>query len=342
VERGLGRYEQAHTRLVSTLRSVPGPASVESVGLQVELTVNEFYRSRFGAMQEWAERAIDAARTTRVPGLIAASLATAALAHASTGRIETALAYHLEAAAIVDGMSDEELALRLDAAGWLAAAELYLDRYAEADAHASRVLALARSTGDGDPFFRLYQILPRAWYMRGKVAEAAEFLDGAIEAVRLLGTPPALAGNLFNRSLFAVAAGDFDVALATAEEAVAVTRELDHGFVTAWAAVRLAGVLLETRQPERAVELLLDRAGGEDLSLIPGVWRVYGLELLKKDLRYSSEKAQLSLCVEETLVAHTMCKYHEVLLSAQGAEQASMSVLNIIELNLKNVNAKRR
>jgi len=280
VERGLGRYEQAHTRLVSTLQGVPPPASVESVGLQIELTVNEFYRSRFGAMQEWAERAIDDARATGVPGLLAAALATAALAHASTGRIRTAQAFCDEATAIVDGLTDDELARRLDAAGWLAAAELYLDRYAEADAHASRVLALARSTGDGDPFFRLYQILPRVWYMRGKLAEATEFLDGAIEAVRLLGTPPALAGNLFNRSLFAVAAGDFDVALASAEEAVSVTRELAQGFVTAWAAVRLAGVLLETRQPDRAAELLLARAGGEELRLIPGVWRVYGLELL--------------------------------------------------------------
>ena len=280
VERGLGRYEQAHTRLIGTLRSIPGSASVASVGLQIELTVNEFYRSRFDAMQVWAERAIQDARTTLAPGLIAASLSTAALAHASTGRIESGLACRAEAAAIVDAMSDDELALRLDAAGWLAAAELYLDRYAESDAHASRVLALARSTGDGDPFFRLYQILPRAWYMRGKLAEAAEFLDGAIEAVRLLGTPPALAGNLFNRSLFAVAAGDFDVARATAEEAVAITRDLDQGFVSAWAAVRLAGVLIETRLPDRAVELLLGRAGGEELPLIPGVWRVYGLELL--------------------------------------------------------------
>jgi DNA-binding NarL/FixJ family response regulator len=284
VERGLGRYEQAHTRLVSTLQSVPGPASVESVGLQIELIVNEFYRSRFDAMQEWAERAIGDARMTRAPGLIAAALATAALAQASTGRIEAALASRAEAAAIVDAMSDDQLALRLDAAGWLAAAELYLDRYADADTHASRVLALARSTGDGNPFFRLYQILPRVWYMRGKLAEAAEFLDGAIEAVRLLGTPPALAGNLFNRSLFAVAAGDFEVALATAEEAVAVTRELDQGFVTAWAAVRLAGVLIETRQPDRAVELLIGRAGGEDVPLMPGVWRVYSLELLTRAL----------------------------------------------------------
>jgi DNA-binding CsgD family transcriptional regulator len=182
----------------------------------------------------------------------------------------------------VDQLSDDELSHRPDAASWLAAAELYLDLYAEADAHASRAHGLARATGRGDPLFRLYPILPRIWYVRGKLAEAAELLDGAIEAGRLLGSPPALAGNLFNRSVVAVAVGDLDTALATAEEAVELTRHLDDGFVTAWAAVRLAGVLLETGEPVRAAELLLGRAGGEELTLIPGGWRVYCLELLTR------------------------------------------------------------
>jgi len=144
--------------------------------------------------------------------------------------------------------------------------------------------------------FRLYSILPRIWYVRAKLAEAAELLDGAIEAGRLLGSPPALAGNLFNRSVVAVAVGDLDIALATAEEGVELTRHLDEGFVPAWAAVRLAGVLLETGQPDRAVELLLGRAGGEELTLIPGGWRAYCLELLTNcwlalDRRSEAERA---------------------------------------------------
>jgi DNA-binding CsgD family transcriptional regulator len=129
---------------------------------------------------------------------------------------------------------------------------------------------------------RLYPVLPRVWYVRGKLAEAGELLDGVIEAGRLLGSPPALAGNLFNRSVVALAAGDLDMALATAEESLELTRDLDDGFVTAWAAARLAGVLFETGQPDRAIELLLGRAGGQDLTLIPGGWRAYCLELLTR------------------------------------------------------------
>ena len=100
---------------------------------------------------------------------------------------------------------------------------------------------------------------------RGKLADAAELLDGAIEAARLLGSPPALAGNFFNRSAVALAAGDLETALATAEEGVELTRDLDDGFVAAWAAVRLAAVLLETGQPERAAELLTARGQYYDL-----------------------------------------------------------------------------
>ena len=280
-ERFLGRYDVAHGRLEMALRRLPASASVESVRLLIELTLNEFYRSRYEAMEDWARHALKGAKVLGDAPLLATALAMAALAQAITGPTEGARSHRAEAAALVDGLSDDELSAQLDAATWLASAELYLDLYAEADAHANRALRLGRATGRGDPF-GLYQILPRVWYARGKLAEAAELLDGAIEAGRLLGTPPALAGNLFNRSVVAVAAGDLDLALATAEEAFEVTRDVRPGFVTAWAAVRLASVLLETGQPGRAVELLVDRAGGEALTLIPGGWRAYCLELLAR------------------------------------------------------------
>jgi DNA-binding NarL/FixJ family response regulator len=281
VERQLGRYEQAHARLVGALHGLPEP-SVESVELLIELTLNEFYRSRFEAMHDWAARAVKSATVLGDAPLLAAALAMPALASAMTGPTDTARSHRADAAALVDELTDGELSLRPDAAAWLAAAELYLDLYTEADAHGSRAFGLARATGRVDPLFRLYPILPRIWYVRAKLATAAELLEGAIEGGRLVGSPPALAGNLFNRSVVALAVGELDVALATAEEGVELTRDLDEGFVTAWAAVRLAGVLIETGQPVRAVELLLDRAGGEELTFIPGGWRVYCLELLTR------------------------------------------------------------
>jgi ATP/maltotriose-dependent transcriptional regulator MalT len=282
VERFLGRYEHAHARLVRALRLLPEPASVGRVELLIELTLNEFYRSRYEAMHDWAAPAVSAANEVGDAALIAAAAVMPAFADAMTGPAETARTRRAQAAALVDELSDDELSLRPDAAGWLAIAEVYLDLYAEADAHASRALGLARASGQGDPLHRLYPVLPRVWYVRGKLAEATELLDGAIEAGRLLGSPPALAGNLFNRSVVALAVGDLDTALATAQESVDLARDLDEGFVTAWAAARLADILFKTGQPDRAIQLLLSCAGGEELTLIPGGWRTYCLELLTR------------------------------------------------------------
>lgn len=282
IERLLGRYEQAHERLVRVLRLLPEPASAEGTELLIELTLNEFYRSRYDAMHAWATGAVDAANLVGQAALTAAALVMRALASSMTVPTATARSHRLEAAALVDELSDEQLSLRPDTAGWLAIAEVYLDLYAEADAHASRALELARTSGRGDPLHRLYPVLPRVWYVRGKLTEAAELLDGAIEAERLLGDPPALAGNLFNRSAVALAVGDLQLALAAAEEAVELTCHLDGGFVSAWAAVRLAGVLVETGHADRAAGLLLANAGGEELTLIPSGWRAHGLELLTR------------------------------------------------------------
>lgn len=282
VERFLGQYEEAHARLLRAFRVLPDQASVQSAELLIELTLNEFYRSRYEAMQGWAERAATSAELAEDAALTAAAFVMRALAAAMTGPTEVALSERAKAAALLDELSDDELERRPEAASWLAAAEIYLDLYVDADVHASRAHELARTTGRADPLFRLYPILPRIWYVRGKLAEAAELLDGAIEAGRLLGSPPALAGNLFNRSVVATAVGDLDLALATAEEAHDLTRRLDGGFVPAWAAVRFAAVLLETGQPDRAVELLLTSACGDNLAHIPAGWRAYCLELLTR------------------------------------------------------------
>jgi DNA-binding NarL/FixJ family response regulator len=252
------------------------------VDLLIELALNKFYRSQYHSMYHWAQRAVSAAEVLTDRPLMAAALAMPALACAMTGAGGPAQSCRTGAASLVDSLSDSELSRRLDAATWLAAAELYLDRCAEADAHATRALALARATGQGELFLVLYQILGRAWYVRGKLDEATELLDGAIEAARLLGQTQALAGNLFNRSVVAAATGDLATAMTTAQESVDLARDLDEGFVTAWAAVRLAGVLLETGQPDNAAELLLSRAGGEEQALIPGSWRAYCLELLTR------------------------------------------------------------
>ena len=103
----------------------------------------------------WAERAVERGETLGDTALTAAALAELALADSIGGAAERAEANRSEAAALVDSLSDDELAGHLEAAAWLAGVELYLDRYAEGEAHADRALAVARATGQGELFLAL-------------------------------------------------------------------------------------------------------------------------------------------------------------------------------------------
>ncbi|HEX9415923.1 MAG TPA: AAA family ATPase, partial [Gaiellaceae bacterium] len=79
VEHRLGHYEQAHARLVSELGDLPEPVSPQAVDLMIELALNEFYRSKYQSMHDWAERAVSTAEVLGDPPLTAAALAMPAL-----------------------------------------------------------------------------------------------------------------------------------------------------------------------------------------------------------------------------------------------------------------------
>jgi ATP/maltotriose-dependent transcriptional regulator MalT len=282
VESLLGRQEEAGARLASALERLADQHSREAVTLMLQLTVNALWRTRYEAMHDWAERALKAARQLGNTPLTAAALAELALADSMTGAAERAESNRSEAAVLVDSLSDDELARHLEAATWLAGVELYLDRYAEADLHANRALAVARATGQGEPFLLLVATLGGVWRQRGKLAEAGELLDGGIEAARLLGNTHALVWTLLSRSAAALRMGNVELALDTAEESVDLSQHADSNFHAAEAAADLGAALLETGQPERAVEVLLGSAGGEELVLIAGSPRVRYLEVLTR------------------------------------------------------------
>ena len=87
------------------------------------------------------------------------------------------------------------------------------------------MIAVARATGQ--PAVVVFAFMLLAWVrmLRGELADGGEMLDSAIEEARLLGNAQSLAGLLLNRSLTALAAGDLELAVSTAEESVELTRD---------------------------------------------------------------------------------------------------------------------
>jgi ATP/maltotriose-dependent transcriptional regulator MalT len=282
VEHLLGYHEQAHSRLESALGALDDLASPEAVSLMIELAVDGYYRLEHGPMREWAERAVMAARPLDDRVLTAAALAAAAHACALNGAMDEADQHRAEAATLIDALPDPELALRLDAPANLAAAELDLDRLAEAGAHAERAMAIGQATGQSEIVPIMIRCLAWVRRRRGELAESRELLEGAVEAGRLSGNVQSLAANLMTLSLSALAAGDLKVALTTAEESVELASQLDHGLVSAGAGHALASTLLEAGDARRAVDALLGSAGGDELPFVPNAWRAHWLELLTR------------------------------------------------------------
>src|SRR5918995_428448 len=203
VEHLLGRHDDAHTRLVSALDSLADATGTDAVTLMVELARDAVFRLQYAAGQEWAARAVAASRDLEDPLLLPVSLGIYARALAWGGDAGRGEPIRSEAAALIDALSDEDLARRLDALVELAGSEIYLDRFREAGSHCERALQVGRATGQDQLFPGVNATLGVAWCMLGRLVEAAELLDAAIEAGRVSGNPQALAWALFCRAFVA-------------------------------------------------------------------------------------------------------------------------------------------
>ena len=282
VEHLLGLHEHAHDRLLAALEALPDEISPEGVSLLIELTMDGLHRMNYEAMLPWGERAAAAARQLDDRALLAAALAADARGTAVPGATEVAETRRAEAAALIDAMHDAELAQRLDALTHLAGTELYLHRFADANAHAQRALAIGRATGQDQQFPLVFAILGITWFLRGELAESAEPLDAAVEAARLTGNAQALAWSRYPLSKIALVQGDMALAITSAQEAVDVTDDDRPNHHFSHAAFALAEASLETGKPERAVELLERSSGGADQSLVAKSFRSFWLELLTR------------------------------------------------------------
>ncbi len=246
----------------------------------LELAVDGMFSAEYDAARRWGARALETARPHGDSTLIATAAAMVALGGACSGEVAEADRARTEAAALVDGLSDDELARRPDTAGYLGAAELELDRFDEAIAHAERGLEVARATGQMAP--TIVPTLGTARFMRGLLAESAAVLEVGLETARVGGIDQAIAWSLVNRSMSALACGDVDTALPAAEEAVELMRGLDESFVSGWAGVAYAGALHAAGECERAIEVLVGEPGGEELQRTPVGWKPMALELLTR------------------------------------------------------------
>jgi DNA-binding NarL/FixJ family response regulator len=322
IEHLMGHHAKAHARLVSALDQLPDQRSADAAALMLDLAADAFYRADYPQLRDWGLRAHATVRPLGQPALTAAAAAAMSLACAFLGRIDEADAHRAEAAAIIDSLPDAELALRLDAASHLVAAEIYLDRYHDAAAHAAHGLDVGRATGQGQLFPQLTQSEGVALVMLGRLEEAADIFDGAIDAARLSGNPQTLAWTLFNRSWTALTAGDLDLALHTGEEGVELVRGLDDSMISPFVAAFLGAALVEVGEPARGLDVLIPAAGGPELPLLPGVWNVAFHEVVTRAWLALGRQREAELAANRAETAAAALGLQLAMVMAQRARAA--------------------
>jgi DNA-binding NarL/FixJ family response regulator len=275
-----GGLDAAHARLEAALAELPDDAHAEELALVITLAVDAFHRRDVDAVRRWGGRAEELGRADGRPAHAAAGLALRALVDALVGDVAAAVRGCDDAARLFDDLADAQLAECLEAAQFIGLAEMYVERYEQAAAHGRRGIAVARAAGQVQRVSVLAISQGFATAMLGRLHEARELLDGAVESTRLLDSDFALAWVMMNAALVDLLAGNLIEGRAKATEVLAVIEQLDDSVVAANAKSLLGQLELDEGRPLAAIATLHDAGGGPELPLIGGFWKVWLLESL--------------------------------------------------------------
>jgi DNA-binding CsgD family transcriptional regulator/tetratricopeptide (TPR) repeat protein len=267
----LGRHAAAHARLLAALRELDGdgelarratdPIAVAAAAdLQVELAADALYDSDFEAVAEWARRARATADVIEQPALAAVGAGLECFAALGLGDTAEAQRLQLDAARRLDALHDDLLAIRVDAPYYLGFAEFFCERYDDAIRHLRRGIAVSRASGQGQFVIPMTIGLAHALEVRGRLHEAAELAEAAVEGARLWGNRQMLCFALTADAWVSALKGDQPRARHAGAEAVALLDGLDESVLSRATRVHVAAAQLEAGEPERCLEAM--SAGG--------------------------------------------------------------------------------
>jgi signal transduction histidine kinase len=282
IEHWLGRHEEAHRRLLRAWEELPDRSPTPAAVLQIELSVDGLYELDFEQSVTMGRGALEASRHTGDRVVMATAASALALCEAAAGQIGAAREHREDAFALVERLSDAELAPRLESLFYLGWAENYLEHYRDALAHADRGIAIARATGEGRLLVPMMLIKGYTFEMVGRVAEAVELCEAAVDATRLSASQHELAWALNELAFAQYFAGDLEAAIAAAEESAEVGGRLTGDTMPAggggpgWV---LANTLFQAGEVERAREIM-QSLGSDDLPHKIPVEKCFDWEIL--------------------------------------------------------------
>jgi DNA-binding CsgD family transcriptional regulator len=271
------RRKQAGQRLLMDLLAALGDRHPEQAA-EIRLglcAINQFDNDHHAA-RAWAREALEGARAQGLDTLAADADAALAHAEARLGNVAAATAHLERAAAVLDPLPDDQLSARLAALNRLAMSEFYLERPDAALEHAARGIAVARASGQGRWVSELHAVPVAALWFSGRVAEARQACEDAVEIAQLTGQLQfeVVATAIWSETL--ASAGEIVAGLRAGERAQALAGEVEGeagDFAAVLGRVFMVRALLIAAEPARARAMCLDAIGGEDAPRIEPVWR---------------------------------------------------------------------
>jgi DNA-binding CsgD family transcriptional regulator/tetratricopeptide (TPR) repeat protein len=218
MERQLDRPHEARVVLLGELRRIPDPQSPAAVPLRTRLVAESLMRGDIRAAQAVLDLIPESAEALE-PSVAVAIAALRPLPAYTLGRIADAARFIEAASQLVAAAPDDHLAGWLDAIAWLCWTETVMGRYGSALAHFERVVAIARSTGQGYIISNLLAGQAQVQTMLGRLAEATAAAEEAVEVARLLGSGHQLVFALTQQCLAASWSGEDQAAVRLGERA---------------------------------------------------------------------------------------------------------------------------
>jgi len=265
VEHLLGNHEQAEQLVLARLGEIDAE-SEEAGELRVELAYGGFLAADWEGMRGWAQEALAVERSD--PTLQASAHSLLALADYSLGRVDEAKREARTARELVDGLSDPQLATRVESITVLAWAEYCLGELDPSLAHATRGIRISQAFGQAHLIVAQQVVQAMGLLLKGVPGRAADVAQDAIESSQLSGNMLFLTWALTVRCDAALQAGDPRRAVRFGERAQAAAAESRSPWSSV-AAPYLAEAWLEAGQPERCLDTLLDARGKPRLPPFP-------------------------------------------------------------------------
>ncbi len=265
----LGRHGAAHARLLAE-KAALGEGSFAAADLEVELAADALYDSDFDGVVAWARRARATASDVGVPGFAAVATALECFGALGLGRIAAAQTLRADAATQLDTLDDGALSGRLDTAYYLGFAEFFCEHYDDAIRHFRRGIGVSRASGQGQFVIPMTIGLAHALEVRGRLDEAAEAADAAVEGARLWGNDQMLCFALTADAWVSALRGELDRARSAGAEAMALLDGLDESVLSRATRVHVAAAQLEAGEPEGCLAAMSAGGAPEFAGVEPG------------------------------------------------------------------------